>query len=64
MTKSQEETQTPTRRSFLKLTGTAPLAAVATAAGAQSAAADETAPKSSGLQDTAHTRTYYDLARF
>lgn len=62
MTNSQEE-KTPNRRSFLKLMGTAPVAAAATTLGAQTAAAEE-ADAQSGLQDTDHTRTYYALARF
>lgn len=63
MTKSQDDAQ-PTRRSFMKLAGTAPIAAVATTVTAGNAAAEDAAPKTSGLQDTAHTRTYYELARF
>lgn len=52
------------RRDFLKLAGVAaPLAAAATAAGT---AAEAAAPdlQSDKLQDTAHTRAYYDSARF
>ena len=61
MTKEKEAT----RRDFLKLAGTtAPLAAVAVAAGtdtAQAAAPDLTLER---MQDTAHTRAYFDSARF
>ena len=52
------------RRDFLKLaTTTAPVAAVAVAAGGQVEAAepDLTSEK---MQDTAHTRAYFDSARF
>jgi len=52
------------RRDFLKIAGTAaPLAAAATATGA-SAEPDEPDLQSDRLQDTAHTRAYYDSARF
>jgi len=53
------------RRDFLKMAGTtAPLAAVVVATGgteAEAAAPDLTLEK---IQDTAHTRAYYDSARF
>ena len=52
------------RRDFLKLAGTtAPVAAVAVATGNQAEAAepDLTSDK---MQDTVHTRAYYDSARF
>ena len=52
------------RRDFLKLAGTAaPAAAVAVAAGGevQAAAPDLTLEK---MQATAHTRAYFDSARF
>lgn len=53
------------RRDFLKLAGTAAPAAavaVATAGGAQAAAEpDLTSEK---MQDTAHTRAYFDSAKF
>lgn len=53
------------RRDFLKLAATAaPAAAAATtlAAGAAEAATDTA--DGTRLQDTAHTRAYYDSARF
>ncbi len=53
------------RRDFLKLASTAAPAAAASAvlaAGNRAEAAPETGK--SGLQDTAHTRAYYDSARF
>ncbi|MGJ8547140.1 MAG: twin-arginine translocation pathway signal protein [Sulfitobacter sp.] len=54
------------RRAFLKFAGTAaPLAAVAVAAGpgeAQAAAAPDLS--SDRMQDTEHTRAYYESARF
>ncbi len=58
------ETEKTSRRDFLKLATTAaPAAAAATALGAAPAEAD-TSTSGSGLQDTAHTRAYYDSARF
>ena len=57
------ETKTTTRRDALKLAATgAPAAALATAAGAPAAAEPDAA--SERMQDTAHTRAYYDAARF
>ncbi|AUH65626.1 twin-arginine translocation signal domain-containing protein [Paracoccus zhejiangensis] len=58
-----------TRRAFLKLAGTAAPAAVAVAAIApgEAEAAPEVKRSDRGdacMQDTAHTRTYYQLARF
>ena len=62
MTKKDEGTN---RRDFLKLAGTtAPVAAVALAAGAQTAEANPVDPTSEKMQDTAHTRAYLDSARF
>ena len=50
------------RRGFLKLAAVAPAAA---AIPATQAMADEAGPKANGgLQDTAHTRAFYDSARF
>ena len=52
------------RRDFLKLAATtAPAAAVATVAGTETAEAAEPTGETR-LQDTAHTRAYYDSARF
>jgi hypothetical protein len=51
------------RRNFLKLAGTAPVAAAAVTLTGTAAQA-EAEPKSSGLQDTAHTRAYLATARF
>lgn len=64
MTKKTEDANTG-RRDFLKLSMTAaPLAAVAVAGGATSAEAAAPDLSSDTLQDTAHTRAYYDSARF
>lgn len=52
------------RRDFLKLAGTAAPAAVVLAATAPQVAEAAPEAKKSGLQDNAHTRTYYQLARF
>jgi hypothetical protein len=50
------------RRDFLKLMGTAaPVAAIAVATSAQAAQPDLSRET---MQDTAHTRAYYDSARF
>lgn len=54
-----------TRRDFLKLAGTtAPAAAVALAAGPKAAEAAEPDLSETRMQDTAHTRAYFDSARF
>ena len=53
------------RRDFLKLAGTAaPAAAVAVAAGSTGAEAAEPDLASDKMQDTAHTRAYFDSTRF
>ncbi|MEM1129561.1 MAG: twin-arginine translocation pathway signal protein [Pseudomonadota bacterium] len=67
MSRKPQDAQDPARRDFLKLSmTTAPLAAAAVATGATSAQADpaEAAMDRETLQDTAHTRAYYDSARF
>ena len=52
------------RRGFLKLAATgAPVAAVATLAGAEADATEASQP-GSALQDTAHVRAYLASARF
>jgi hypothetical protein len=62
MTKKTDGTN---RRDFLKLAGTtAPVAAVALAAGSTSADAQPVDLASEKMQDTAHTRSYLDSARF
>ena len=54
-----------TRRDFLKLAGTAAPAAAAVAAGSATQAAAEPADLSSEtMQDTAHTRAYFESTRF
>ena len=59
-----EEKKGASRRDFLKLAGSsAPVAAVALAAGTQEAAAEE-APGSLGLKKTEHVKKYLDTARF
>ncbi len=52
------------RRDFLKLAGAAAPAAVAAAALGDKAEAAELPKDEARLQDTAHTRAYYDSARF
>ncbi len=64
MSKTSKEDGT-TRRGFLKLAGTAaPAAAVAVAAGGQEAQADDLSIDDGRMKDTAHTRAYFDSARF
>lgn len=60
-----EEPQVTSRRSFLKLASiSAPAAAAAVVtSGAPAEAAGADAP-GNGLRDTAHTRAYFDSARF
>lgn len=53
------------RRDFLKLASvSAPAAAAAVALSGTEAVADQIDQKGSGLQDTAHTRAYYESAKF
>jgi len=52
------------RRDFLKLAATSAPAAVAAVAAGSTEAAAATESQASGLKDTAHTRAYYDSARF
>jgi len=64
MTRSNDTKEAVKRRDFLKLAGTAaPAALVAVTAGTDTAEAAAPQP-TNGLQDNAHTRTYYQLARF
>ena len=60
-----KKTEGASRREFLKIAGTtAPVAAVALAAGSDAAEAAPVDPTSEKMQDTAHTRAYLDSARF
>lgn len=53
------------RRNFLKMASTAaPAAVVVAAAGATEAEASPVDPSAETMQDTAHTRAYFDSARF
>ncbi|MGX9356137.1 twin-arginine translocation signal domain-containing protein [Roseobacteraceae bacterium S113] len=64
MTK-RDETAEQGRRDFLKMSATAaPLAAVAMASGASTAEAAEPDFSKEEMQDTAHTRAFYETARF
>ena len=59
------EKETVNRRGFLKLAGTtAPVAAVVVATGSTTAEAAEPDLSRETMQDTVHTRAYYDSARF
>ncbi len=62
MSKKQEEGAS--RRDFLKLAGTAAPAALAAATMSGEADAAEAPVNETRLQDTAHTRAYFDSARF
>lgn len=67
MTKKAEETRVADqgRRDFLKLAATtAPVAAVAVATTGGAAEAAEPDLSLEKMQDTAHTRAYFDSARF
>jgi len=68
MTRKTDTALQPTkgRRDFLKFASTAaPLAAIAVANGGQAqAAVAPVDPTSDRMQDTEHTRAYYDSARF
>ena len=56
---------TSSRRDFLKLASvSAPAAVAAVAVSGTEVLADEQMQETSGLQDTAHTRAYFDSARF
>lgn len=57
-----KKTDEATRRDFLKVAA-ASVPAAAVASVAPQAAKAET-PAGDGMQDTAHTRAYYDSARF
>ena len=63
MTRKPEEGTS--RRDFLRLAATgAPVVAAATAVTGAQAEAAEPDRASGRMQDTAHTRAYYDTARF
>ena len=63
--KKQVQDQKNNRRDFLKLaTVSAPAAVAAVAVSGSQAMADDGAKKSGGVQDTAHTRAYFESARF
>ncbi|WP_152473861.1 ubiquinol-cytochrome c reductase iron-sulfur subunit N-terminal domain-containing protein [Roseovarius sp. THAF9] len=60
-----EKTQGNSRRDFLKMAAAgAPAVAVVTAASTGTAEAAEPDLSSDKMQDTAHTRAYFDSARF
>ncbi|GHF43959.1 ubiquinol-cytochrome c reductase iron-sulfur subunit N-terminal domain-containing protein [Seohaeicola zhoushanensis] len=62
---SKSSDQGASRRDFLKMAGTAAPAAVAAVALSGSEAQAAAAPEDQNrIQDTAHTRAYYDSARF
>ena len=61
---TQKTEEAPSRRDFLKLAGTAaPAAAVAVAVSGTQAQAGGPV-KDDRMQDNAHTRAYFDSARF
>lgn len=61
---SQSEKSAASRRDFLKLASVSAPAAVAAAALTGSEAEAATDVAGDGLRDTAHTRAYFDSARF
>lgn len=61
---SEKTQQATSRRDFLKLAGTAAPAAVAAAAIGTTAQADVSVAENGKMQDTAHTRAYFESARF
>ncbi|MFZ5961956.1 ubiquinol-cytochrome c reductase iron-sulfur subunit N-terminal domain-containing protein [Thalassococcus sp. BH17M4-6] len=62
---SSKDDTAKSRRDFLKLAGTAAPAAVAAVAVSGTEADASPAPADKGrMQDTAHTRAYFDSARF
>ncbi len=63
--KKQTDGKKATRRDFLKIAAAAAPAAAATAALAPASAhASPVDPTSETMQDTLHTRAYYDSTRF
>ena len=62
---SKDQDQTTNRRSFLKMASvSAPASVVALAATTGTSEAADDNRKTDGVQDTAHTRAYFDSARF
>ncbi|CUH67862.1 formate dehydrogenase region TAT target [Thalassovita autumnalis] len=62
---SKSDASQTTRRDFLKVAATSvPAAAAAVAVSGDAAEAAPVDLTSERMQDTAHVRTYYDLARF
>jgi hypothetical protein len=62
---SKKEGEKANRRDFLKLASvSAPAAAAAVMTTGTQAEASEADTRPGGMKDTAHTRAYYDSARF
>ena len=62
---SKDQDQPTSRRSFLKLASvSAPASVAALAATTSNAEASAEDRKPDGVQDTAHTRAYFESARF
>ncbi|MEM8580382.1 MAG: twin-arginine translocation signal domain-containing protein [Pseudomonadota bacterium] len=65
MSKTPKAGETASRRDFLKLASTSvPAAAAAVAIAPDAAEADTATENGEGLRNTAHTRAYFDSARF
>lgn len=65
MSKAPKAGEAASRRDFLKLASTSvPAAAAAVAIAPKAAEADTAEATGEGLRDTAHTRAYFDSARF
>jgi hypothetical protein len=61
----QDKDKTASRRDFLKMASvSAPAALAAVAVSGEAAVAAEPDQTGSGLQDTAHTRAYFESAKF
>jgi len=65
MSKAPKAGEAASRRDFLRLASTSvPAAAAAVAIAPDAAEAETVAANGEGLRDTAHTRAYFDSARF
>jgi hypothetical protein len=61
----QDKSETASRREFLKMASvSAPAALAAVAVSGGTAEAADVEDTGSGLRDTAHTRAYFDSAKF
>lgn len=61
---SEAQSQAVERRGFFKLVGLGSLAGAAAVAAPGAVSAAEADAKGSGYRETAHVKTYYELAKF